>query len=1064
MRPNIFKIRLRKRTLALVLSILMLFSSFYSAGAAQFAEDNGQILIFVNKLNVWTPAGSLSYSKNLEERHINLEAFFNSSNEPLKVKLVKDGGGAAHLDAAFLGGIAPNAAIGEKADLAKLQKKDFDLMELDKEGIILTFSAYEKNNILSITARIEGEIIGQIPFQFPLENTYQAISKDSSFYEYALNSSRGIISVDGNISEVDDKQPFMVETVVPGSGHPTGKVYTWVMNDDQNLYVTFDVTPDNTMDGDKDYTKVYVKIGDQVKMFKVSMAEKTWGLPGFIYTDRVAYQHKVYEVSIPFSELEVDVNSANQVLELAFATYGTLSAPDLTENIWVSNGYYTIWEGENLVGALDIDEKDFYEYLKSEPNMYLINSTNPLSSYGNVINQNLYILDETELYFGDLNLGTGVVKSFDDDDGDEIDDNYIVRIEGGTLTADKVEIADGLRIGPEATVRVTENITAGNEVSSHGSIIDVGGSIIASWIWFDSQYGMLNVTVNDSIQANEFNHYGGSVSVDGSITSEFIVIKDGTSEYNSTELTVGGNVIANNSEYNNGYVKIGQNNALARAGVENLETDNITANITGDIKADSLIEIYRGTVTVGGTLETLQGPQTIYIYGGTVSAGEINSATDIYIGDVNDEFGSNEDITVNVTHDITANDSIRIYGGTIYAGGVFCTRNFLIADEATLFNAINNGSAEPFNGDPDNGAHRLYRTTLSGLIINTSAEITITNPIYIGGSKTFTTTADSSGDIYVWLLEGVTSGTANYGEAGTRSAAGTTISRDETVLVFSAPTDPPDPPVHHTPSHSSTVYHTITATAAEGGSITPSGSVSVARGSNKTFTITPNEGYLIDDVLVDGQSVGAASKYTFENVTKGSTIEAKYIWDNPFADVLEDEWYYDAIVFGVQRGLFNGTSPTTFEPNTPITRAMFVTTLGRLDDINVADYPNNSFDDVAVGQWYSAYVEWAAQHDIVLGYGNGQFGPNDPISREQICAIVVRYCKYAGIELSQLVDAVNFADDDQISFWAGEYVRAAQSADLVRGVGDNLFEPLGKADRAQVAEILMRLILNVVEP
>jgi len=265
-------------------------------------------------------------------------------------------------------------------------------------------------------------------------------------------------------------------------------------------------------------------------------------------------------------------------------------------------------------------------------------------------------------------------------------------------------------------------------------------------------------------------------------------------------------------------------------------------------------------------------------------------------------------------------------------------------------------------------------------------------------------------------------------------------------------------------SGSLTVYYDITATAGVGGSISPSGSVSVTGGSDKTFTVTPDSGYKIADVLVNGESVGAVSSYTLNNVSKDYTIEAKFsLVNSTFTDIPENAWYYDAVNFVLQRGLFEGTTDTTFEPESPVTRAMFVTILGRLNQVDQAAYPGSSFNDVPTGQWYSAYVEWAAQNGIVKGYSGNQFLPNTEITREELCAMLARYCEYAGIELPQLVGAANFADNDQIGDWAKAYVNAAQVAKLVQGMENNLFNPSENASRAQVAAILMRLILNVIE-
>ena len=152
------------------------------------------------------------------------------------------------------------------------------------------------------------------------------MSEGSAFYSYTLGSRPGGLTIDGDIAETAAAEPFFKEYCATGSGHPSGFIYGWVMNDEENLYVALDFTPDNTMDGDKDYAKVYVNTAGGLKEFKVSVPETTWGVPGFTYTDKVNYQHKVYEFKIPLSELGAQ---AGEQLQLAFAAYGT-AAPGTT--------------------------------------------------------------------------------------------------------------------------------------------------------------------------------------------------------------------------------------------------------------------------------------------------------------------------------------------------------------------------------------------------------------------------------------------------------------------------------------------------------------------------------------------------------------------------------------------------------------------------------------------------------------------------------------------------------------------------------------------------------------
>ncbi len=177
-----------------------------------------------------------------------------------------------------------------------------------------------------------------------------------------------------------------------------------------------------------------------------------------------------------------------------------------------------------------------------------------------------------------------------------------------------------------------------------------------------------------------------------------------------------------------------------------------------------------------------------------------------------------------------------------------------------------------------------------------------------------------------------------------------------------------------------------------------------------------------------------------------------------FKDVPKKAWYYDAVYYTVDRGIFKGITATTFEPDTPMTRAMFVATLSRMAGVTVNNNVKTVFSDVKSGQWYTGAVKWASDNDIVAG-ADGKFMPNDPITREQICTILVTYAKYKKITLAAKQPAVTFKDASKISKWAKSAVTTCQRAGLVTG-SNGFFNPQGKATRAEVAQILMNFDKN----
>lgn len=311
-------------------------SQFTGGGTASLVIEseeklppNGEYVISVMRDGEWVEAGSAGFNKFPGERQLYLGKLV-SGEETVRVRIAQSGGGAAYIDSVFLNGQAPTAVNGSDelflgSPLYKLRSKDLDLIDAGADGIELEFPSCAGEAILRITARIESPVPGGEPFQFPRGNLFAMVDEHSHFYSYRADSISGALNIDGQPDEVNGVQPFLKEYCVPSSGHPEGFMYFWVMNDDDNLYVAMDVTPDNTMDGDADYAKVYVKTPGGLKEFKVSVPETQWGTPGFIYTDRAAYQHKVYEFSIPLEQIGIDdVHNADEI-SLAFSIYGTAS-------------------------------------------------------------------------------------------------------------------------------------------------------------------------------------------------------------------------------------------------------------------------------------------------------------------------------------------------------------------------------------------------------------------------------------------------------------------------------------------------------------------------------------------------------------------------------------------------------------------------------------------------------------------------------------------------------------------------------------------------------------------
>ncbi len=189
-----------------------------------------------------------------------------------------------------------------------------------------------------------------------------------------------------------------------------------------------------------------------------------------------------------------------------------------------------------------------------------------------------------------------------------------------------------------------------------------------------------------------------------------------------------------------------------------------------------------------------------------------------------------------------------------------------------------------------------------------------------------------------------------------------------------------------------------------------------------------------------------------------STYGIGYKQDTPDFTDIDEHWAKDDIEFVVNRGLFSGTSKTTFSPNTAMTRGMFITALGRLANADVSTYKQSSFIDVKNDAYYMGYIEWANKNNIINGIGDGNFAPEESITREQMAVVMQSYAKTIVFNLPEDNAENTFADSFRISSYAKDAVKQMQMAGVISGKSDNIFDPQGTATRAEVSAMLRRFI------
>lgn len=189
-----------------------------------------------------------------------------------------------------------------------------------------------------------------------------------------------------------------------------------------------------------------------------------------------------------------------------------------------------------------------------------------------------------------------------------------------------------------------------------------------------------------------------------------------------------------------------------------------------------------------------------------------------------------------------------------------------------------------------------------------------------------------------------------------------------------------------------------------------------------------------------------------------STYGIGYKQTNTAFTDIAGHWAKEDIEFVVSRGLFSGTSNTTFSPSTAMTRGMFVTALGRLANADVSGYAKSSFTDVKGDAYYMGYIEWASKNNIVNGTGNNKFAPDQSITREQMAVIMSNYAKTIGYTLPKVHVENIFTDNAKISAYAKDAVKQMQMAGVISGKNSNLFDPQGTATRAEVSAVLRRFV------
>ena len=307
------------------------------------------------------------------------------------------------------------------------------------------------------------------------------------------------------------------------------------------------------------------------------------------------------------------------------------------------------------------------------------------------------------------------------------------------------------------------------------------------------------------------------------------------------------------------------------------------------------------------------------------------------------------------------------------------------------------------------------------------------------------------------------------------------------------------------------VHFNIAVSSTVGGKVSQ-GSTSVAAGSDAVFLFTPDDGYIVKDILVDGESVGALTEYKFERVDADHTLEVvfakagdavsesyvpyylsngmvvipgfsaqidgemKYLapegTEVSFMDNHKDytdvagHWGADYIQFVSERELLIGTEDLTFSPDMGVTRAMFATVLGRLYESSfgpISAGTESAFHDLEQDAYYTKYVTWAAENHLVQGIGDGLFDPDRKITREEMAVMMRNLAEFMGKLPADTDVVLTYADADQISDWAKDGAAYCQVENLIIGREGNRLDPKETATRAEASAVIFRFVHSVLK-
>ncbi len=581
---------------------------------------------------------------------------------------------------------------------------------------------------------------------------------------------------------------------------------------------------------------------------------------------------------------------------------------------------------------------------------------------------------------------------------------------------------------------------------------------------------------------------GGSLTASGTGSSDGILFYVGSSNATgaTTSLTVSENAIVDARNGGISALKISETLPTPTPTGDNrsgIVFDGTEGTVYGEVELQNVLEIKSGetlTVPDGSKLdcnEKLTNNGTINVEDGGTVSGNLSGGTTITTPSISQQPQSTTVTEVNpATFAVTASDVQSYQWQQRTNSGSDWTN---ISENATSSTYTISNTTTDMSGYQ----YRCVVTSASGVSV-TSDAATLTVEAYTPPT-TYTISAD---------VDPVEAGTVTVNNNGTSAsvAANTSVTLDATAnsgyrfvgWVESGTTVSTNPNYTFVANSNRSLTAQFDRISSGGGDSDPTYSITLPsrvtggelklsrryaeKGETVTLTAIPDEGYELDTLTVTdskGKEIELTHKggneYTFKMPAGRVEIEVSFREievELPFTDVPEGAWYADAAAYVYEHGLMAGTSATTFAPDATTSRSMIATILWRMAGSPVVNYAMD-YTDVAQNQWCSEAIRWAASEGIVGGYGNGLFGTNDPITREQFAAMLYRFAQEQGYDVSigENTNILSYTDVADLSEYAISAMQWAVGAGIINGTGDgSTLSPQGQATRAQAAVMLMR--------